>query len=143
MPLTKAAGSITHGRSIFARRRRAPSPCLTNAVRVTSRKQGPHGRLRAPSRQSPVKCSPVTAATIAEAKAREEAEAKRQAETQERERIAALNAAQKAPEPVAQVEPQKQQNTVQEIAKPPTKLTEFDMWWFEIGKELFKQTGIS
>lgn len=79
---------------------------------------------------------------IAEAKAREEAAAQRQAEAQEHERIAALNAAQKAPEPIAQIEPQKPQNTVQEIAKPPTKLTEFDMWWFEIGKELFKQTGI-
>ena len=79
---------------------------------------------------------------IAEAKAREDAAAKRQAEAQERERITALNASQKYSEPVAQIEPQKQQNTVQEIAKPPTKLTEFDMWWFEIGKELFKQTGI-
>lgn len=46
---------------------------------------------------------------IAESKAREEAEAARQAAAQERERIAALNAAQKAPEPVAQTEPQKPQ----------------------------------
>ena len=70
----------------------------------------------------------------------EEAELSRQAAAQERERIAALNAAQKTPDPVAQPEPQ---NTVQEIiAKSPTKLSEFDMWWFEIGKELFKQTGI-
>jgi hypothetical protein len=49
---------------------------------------------------------------------------------------------QKSPEPVSQIEPQKPQNTVQEIAKQPTKLSEFDMWWFEIGKELFKQAGI-
>jgi len=79
---------------------------------------------------------------IADAKAREEAESARQAAAQERERIAALNAVQKSPEPVSQIEPQKPQNTVQEIAKQPTKLSEFDMWWFEIGKELFKQTGI-
>jgi predicted phage-related endonuclease len=79
---------------------------------------------------------------IADAKAREEAESARQAAAQERERIAALNAVQKSPEPVSQIEPQKPQNTVQEIAKQPTKLSEFDMWWFEIGKELFKQAGI-
>jgi len=79
---------------------------------------------------------------IADAKAREEAESARQAAAQERERIAALNAVQKSPEPVSQIEPQKPQNTVQEIAKQQTKLSEFDMWWFEIGKELFKQTGI-
>ena len=65
MPLTKADGSTTLGRSIFARRKRASSPCFSSAAQVTSRKQGPHGRLRAPSRQSPAKCSPVTAAIIA------------------------------------------------------------------------------
>ena len=77
---------------------------------------------------------------IAEAKAREEAEAARQEAAQERERIAALNAAQKALEPVAQIEPQKPQNTVQEISERPTKLSEFDMWWKEHGRALFEQS---
>lgn len=70
---------------------------------------------------------------IAEAKAREEAEAARQAAAQERERIAALNADQKAPEPVAQIEPQKPQNTAQAITKQSVKLTGFDKWWNETG----------
>ena len=77
---------------------------------------------------------------IAEAKAREEAEAARQEAAQERERIAALNAPQKALEPVAQIEPQKPQNTVQEISERPTKLSEFDMWWKEHGRALFEQS---
>jgi len=70
---------------------------------------------------------------IAESKAREEAEAARQAAAQERERLAALNAAQKTLEPVAQIEPQKPQNTVQAITKQSVKLTTFDKWWNETG----------
>jgi len=71
---------------------------------------------------------------IAESKAREEAA--RQAAAQERERIAALTAAQKSTDQVTQTEPQKPQNTTQSIAKQSIQLTGFDKWWHEIGKNL-------